>query len=187
MLQTPRRWSALGRLDEEDDVLVLLTCAMEAIPAPAFVVDAKGVVHLANGAGRRLLTEAGPHTLAELARACRGDPTAPFSVVRTGSEAVRGRRLLVRRSTPGPNLAEVVESWRLSKRQRQILTLILEGHANASIADRLGIALRTVETHVTLLLDRAHVKSRSALMSRALGVKRASWVDIVDDDATSRG
>lgn len=40
---------------------------------------------------------------------------------------------------------------RLTPRQREILALIAQGHANAAIAERLGIAVKTVENQINAL------------------------------------
>nr|WP_255508185.1 LuxR C-terminal-related transcriptional regulator [Myxococcus sp. AB036A] len=47
-----------------------------------------------------------------------------------------------------------------------MLTHIIQGETNKSIAGRLGCAERTVEVHVTHLLSKAQVESRSALIAR---------------------
>src|SRR5206468_341595 len=42
----------------------------------------------------------------------------------------------------------------LTPRQREVLQLVAEGHSNKEIASRLNVALKTVETHRTELMDR---------------------------------
>lgn len=56
----------------------------------------------------------------------------------------------------------------LTNRQRQLLELLAEGHANAEIAYRLEISEGTVRVHVSNLLKRLGVTSRTqaALMAR---------------------
>ncbi|WP_228564889.1 LuxR family transcriptional regulator [Myxococcus sp. AB036A] len=56
--------------------------------------------------------------------------------------------------------------WSLTARESEVLTHIIQGETNKSIAGRLGCAERTVEVHVTHLLSKAQVESRSALIAR---------------------
>ncbi len=55
----------------------------------------------------------------------------------------------------------------LTKRQRQVAELIIEGLSNRDIADRLGISLGTVKDHVHAVLDRLNLPSRTALIAAA--------------------
>ena len=59
--------------------------------------------------------------------------------------------------------------WTLTPRQLAVLELVVTGMANATIAAMLGIADRTVESHVTAIFDRAGVDSRAALVATVLG------------------
>ncbi|WP_082701575.1 response regulator [Novosphingobium sp. FSW06-99] len=51
----------------------------------------------------------------------------------------------------------------LTKRQRQILDLIMEGYPNKNIATDLKLSQRTVESHRAIIMDKAGVKSLPAL------------------------
>lgn len=155
----------------EDDLLVLLTHAMEAIPSAAFITNGDGLVLFSNGEGRRLLSHPG-RTRDEIREAANGDSSAPFTVSRIAGRAGRERRLLVRRPSvecPESPSRVAATTWGLSRRQAEVLALVVEGHPNASIAQLLGIALRTVEVHMTAILARAGVENRSSLVARALG------------------
>jgi DNA-binding NarL/FixJ family response regulator len=56
---------------------------------------------------------------------------------------------------------EVGERWRkLTQRERQVLRLMAEGLTNAAIAERLGVAPKTVEYHVTHLARKLGCASR---------------------------
>ncbi|WP_295819559.1 helix-turn-helix transcriptional regulator [uncultured Microbacterium sp.] len=54
----------------------------------------------------------------------------------------------------------------LSPRQAQVARLIAAGLRNAEIASRLGLSERTVEKHVSAVLDRLDVTSRAAVAAR---------------------
>ena len=54
-----------------------------------------------------------------------------------------------------------LESFRLNKREYEILQLISAGHSNQEIADMLFIALPTVKTHTSNLYSKLNVKSRT--------------------------
>lgn len=57
---------------------------------------------------------------------------------------------------------------KLSPRQVQILTLIAEGCQDKIIAQRLGMSVRTVDSHLQRLYQRYHVHSRAAMVAKWL-------------------
>lgn len=61
----------------------------------------------------------------------------------------------------------------LSRRQLEVKELLCQGLTDKEIANRLGIAFRTVKWHVHLLLQFYKVKSRRLIMYRKLGSKMA--------------
>lgn len=53
----------------------------------------------------------------------------------------------------------------LSRREREIMDLVLAGHYNKVIADRLNLAVRTVEVHRSRVFEKMGVKSAVELVS----------------------
>jgi DNA-binding NarL/FixJ family response regulator len=66
--------------------------------------------------------------------------------------------------------------WELGRRQADVLALVVRGCPNKLIARTLGCAENTVEYHVTELLRKARVRSRTELISQVLAeeVRRRS-------------
>ena len=56
----------------------------------------------------------------------------------------------------------------LSARELDVLRLIVDGHTDREIADTLSIGVRTVHTHVTSILNKLGVTSRTAAATRAV-------------------
>jgi two-component system response regulator NreC len=56
----------------------------------------------------------------------------------------------------------------LTRRQREVLTLIAEGLSNQDIGTRLGISVRTVERHRENIMARLNLHSRTDLVKYAL-------------------
>jgi non-specific serine/threonine protein kinase len=113
------------------------------LPAEAQMVEAD-VARVRSALGQRAFAEAraaGTHlTLAEvIAEALKDGPmrTAP-----------------VRRDAQG-----------LSRREREVLRLMAEGRTNQEIADRLGLSTRTVTTHVSNILGKLGLASRTAAVA----------------------
>ena len=52
----------------------------------------------------------------------------------------------------------------LSAREQEILTLLNQGFLYKEVADRLGIAIGTVRTHISRIYDKLHVRSRAEAM-----------------------
>jgi DNA-binding CsgD family transcriptional regulator/tetratricopeptide (TPR) repeat protein len=84
--------------------------------------------------------------------------------------AERVRRLLrdaggpvPRRRRAGAAVPEELAKHGVTAREAEVLRLLGEGLANAVIAERLYLSVRTVETHVSSLLAKLHVESRGQL------------------------
>lgn len=58
----------------------------------------------------------------------------------------------------------------LTPRQREVLQLVAEGHSNKEIAGRLQVALKTVETHRTELMERLGIHGTAGLVRYAIQV-----------------
>jgi DNA-binding CsgD family transcriptional regulator len=65
----------------------------------------------------------------------------------------------------------------LSARQSEVLNAVLCNRANKEIASRLNITVRTVKFHISSLLSKFGVESRSELARRAAGFMRPSPVE----------
>ncbi len=57
---------------------------------------------------------------------------------------------------------------RLTPRQREILQLIAEGHTTKAIAQRLGLGVKTVETHRTQMMERLGIHDIAGLVRYAI-------------------
>lgn len=55
-----------------------------------------------------------------------------------------------------------------TKREKEILLLILEEHSSQSIADRLKLSIRTVETHRKHILSKTKTKTLVGLVKHAI-------------------
>lgn len=85
---------------------------------------------------------------------------------------VSGPAPLDRPPFPGASVAAADWLRRLgvSRRQAQVLSLVLAPYPNAQIARELGISKRTVESHVSALLAKFAVPDRPALIRVAAGL-----------------
>jgi len=54
----------------------------------------------------------------------------------------------------------------LSPREREILDLLAQGYIYKEIADQLGIAYRTVHTHIERTYAKLHVRSRAQAVAK---------------------
>lgn len=56
----------------------------------------------------------------------------------------------------------------LSRREREVLELVAQGHTNQQVADRLSLSVKTVETHRARLAEKLGLKTRAELVRFAL-------------------
>jgi len=68
----------------------------------------------------------------------------------------------------GPHLAEARGLAGLSARERELVTLVAEGHTNAQIAAELFISVRTVSSHLDRIRDKTGCRRRADLARLAL-------------------
>jgi DNA-binding NarL/FixJ family response regulator len=141
--------------------------------------------HLPDGraveAGRTIL-EASPDTIL-LALSASPDRRLATEVVRAGFhgfvpkdarlptvvEAIRGamdgRSVMIRpvQTTPAPlrgGVSPALLASELTRREREVLELLVAGLGSRAIADELGISLHTVRTHVKYILTKLQAHSR---------------------------
>jgi DNA-binding NarL/FixJ family response regulator len=67
-----------------------------------------------------------------------------------------------------------VEPVALTPRQREILQLVAEGHSTKAIAGKLGVSVKTVETHRAQLMERLGIRDVAGLVRYAV---RTGMVD----------
>ena len=134
----------------------------------SFLDDERLMPALQAGAAGYLLKDVEP---AELARAVRSacadealiDPTVAARLLHTLSS----RR--PRRAAPPRTAIE-----HLTRREREVLELIALGHSNKRIALELGVAEKTVKTHVGHLLAKLGVADRTQAALPAVAVQKRS-------------
>lgn len=110
------------------------------------------------------------------ARAYMGHTAGPELVRRAIDVVTSGsiwapRRLLCRvidRLLEVPNLSQVTSSKQLTKRERQVLELILGAHSTREIASRLGIEQGTVKGYVARLMRKTGADNRIRLSMSVL-------------------
>jgi DNA-binding NarL/FixJ family response regulator len=102
---------------------------------------------LAAGAAGYLLKDAEP---AEVITAVRAAAAGEVHL-----DAAVARQLTRRMAGPQIGLGA------LTAREREILALVAQGHSNRDVADRLGISERTARTHVSNVLTKLQLASRT--------------------------
>lgn len=142
-----------------------LDAVLEAIDAAAFVVRPSGHVTRANGGGRAMLQHA--NVKQALRDAMAGAPG--YQVTPIGSPGMAHHYLITVDVSKNTSIERVIEdrraSWALTKRQTEILRRLIRGDRNQTIAGDLGVSCRTVEQHVSALLEKAGTHSRGQLIA----------------------
>ena len=134
--------------------LSALRAVLELVPAAAWIVDV--------ASGRAVAGN-------ERARALPGIPRERVE----GREFRDGGRLLrvtlaLETARPAEEVGVRDRLSSLSKREREVLALIAVGLSSRAIARRLGIGIRTVETHRAHLSEKLDLKGTAALTRAAI-------------------
>lgn len=62
---------------------------------------------------------------------------------------------------------DLLEKYKLSKREHEVLTLIAAGYSNQEIAEKLFVSLNTIKTHSSNLFIKLDVKRRTQAVQKA--------------------
>lgn len=90
----------------------------------------------------------------------------PEELLHAIREACSGKRYLS--STVATKLAERIAEDYLTVREQEVIELVSDGKTNKQIADELQLSEGTVKTHVTNILEKLKVTSRSHAIVEAL-------------------
>jgi ATP/maltotriose-dependent transcriptional regulator MalT len=82
----------------------------------------------------------------------------------------RLRELGVRGIPRGPRASTRENPAGLTSREVQVLTLLVHGHTNTELARRLHVSARTVDHHVSSILEKLDVSSRTEAVAAAFGL-----------------
>ncbi len=108
----------------------------------------------------------------------KGATTEDF--LRTIRAVARGKKVLpqlmteslfsqiVEQAVSGKITSRVIEAVRMTKRERQVISLIAEGLSNKEIADNLHLSTYTVKSHVHNILEKLLLRSRVQIAKYAL-------------------
>ncbi|MET9468434.1 response regulator transcription factor [Streptomyces sp. NPDC006544] len=146
-------------------------------PAPQVVVlttfgDDENVMRaLAAGATGFLLKDEGPDELISAVRSAAGgdavlSPGVTGAVIRRMLQGGGADLRAPAAAVPDPRIAALTE------REREVLALLGEGLANLDVAQRLGIGVGTVKTHVGSILEKTGSAGRvqAALLAHQVGL-----------------
>jgi len=133
----------------------------------SFAADDKVFPAIKAGALGYLLKDSGPDQLVQaIHQVHRGEPSL---------EPAIAQNVLYELSHP-PKQPATPDP--LTERELDILRLVAQGHSNREIADRLVIAEMTVRTHVSNILNKLHLASRTQAALYALREGLASLDDV---------
>ena len=109
--------------------------------------------------------------------ASAGEITAALRTVAAGG-AVFGAgiasRMLARMPAQLSGAKQLSQPDDLTAREREVLDLLAEGASNRQIARSLGLSLKTVQNHVSRILDKLQAADRTQAVLRLRGIPPAS-------------
>lgn len=162
-----RRLALERRLAQASVTALGFGAALDALQAPAFLIDGRGHLQHANRQGQALLTQDRRGTLERLTLAARG-AVPGLRVTPLRREGLPPHLLVIGERTPDDHarkLERFCQDHRCTQRERQVLALLTRGDPNRRIAQVLTCSEKTVELHITHLLRKASVASRTELIA----------------------
>ncbi len=64
------------------------------------------------------------------------------------------------------SIMNIKKWWKISKREKQVVPLLVQGYTQKEVADRLNISARTVENHITSIMRKLEVKNSVELAAK---------------------
>jgi len=130
---------------------------VEVIALTSYIDEAKVADALAAGVAGYVMKDVSPM---ELARAIRAAAHGELYL------SPQAARLLARRVQPPPHSENALAT--LTEREREVLRLVARGLSNQDIAQDLNISAKTVKAHVTSILQKLGLASRTQAALYAL-------------------
>lgn len=149
-----------------------LEALLEALPEQAFLVRGtprRFALSLANAPARQAWDRDRAATRERLRAALVGSSAPDVRVLRLSEQGLPEHTLVLRQPVREDRRAQLLaatrETWGLTRRQLDVLALVVLGRSNKAIALELRVAEVTVELHVTTLLAKARASSRAELIA----------------------
>jgi DNA-binding CsgD family transcriptional regulator len=141
---------------------------LESIPSVALIVGASGQIEQANALARRALAQDPGGLRDTISSALRGRQVPSVQLTRISASGWPTYYLAVVASPSGPSgRTELAQRrWNLTHREAEILGHLASGGSNKTIAAALDCAVRTLEQHVTSILEKMQVENRATAIAR---------------------
>lgn len=153
---------------EEDLARELLAAVLEQLDVPTWIARQDGGVWTANSRGQAWLARDPFLLAAELRAAIAGDAAAARRFTVTPLAIDAWFLVSAAASADARCIERARAQYKLTRRQRDVLELVVVGATNRTIGEILGITERTVEVHLTAIYERAGVENRATLVARVL-------------------
>lgn len=168
--------SALGRLP------VAVVVVDERNSLRALNVRAEGLFE-SEGLAPNLIDARPSHPLSRFVQAIVGRGEVPESAFlefptgarysieasrRSEKNANRWIVLLVSEAPPVRTIDALLDSWKLTQRERDVAMLMIEGLSSAQICERIAVTENTLKSHVKAILDKSGSENRTAFLAKLL-------------------
>ena len=151
-------------------IIAGLSAALEAVPCAAFIVRGSSAILYANSAGQALCDRSSSLQLFEPKPGGALAAAPGFEMKQLDTPGLEPHYLITQTHTDlSSRIDELHQQWGLTRRQREVLALLVQGQSNREIADQVGCALRTAELHVSNLIHKAACSSRTELTMKFWG------------------
>jgi DNA-binding NarL/FixJ family response regulator len=120
-------------------------------------------VMAAGGAGYVVKTAADAELLNAIRAVCDGRIVVDLKLPKPAASPSVGR-------DAGPGTTRATGFASLSAREREVLTLLVQGHTNQEIAARLFLSVKTIETYRARIADKLGLRTRADLVRYALAI-----------------
>jgi DNA-binding CsgD family transcriptional regulator len=84
----------------------------------------------------------------------------------------KGRPMHTEPCPADDSLYQKLDMYKLTKREKELTVLVLQGYSNRNIAESLFISEQTVKDHLHSIFKKVEIKRRSELAARVLGLSR---------------
>ena len=161
-----RRFVLEERLGVPTQHTGLVPALLDQIPGPAYLVNRKRRVVACNAVGARRLA-GDPRRAQRFASSAMGHPDA--TVIDLSIRGVPNHQLVLERDVQElpSGFTLLATRYRLTRRELEVLSHLGQGRSNRAIAAALGCGERTVETHVSRVLEKTDCASRAELVALA--------------------